>query len=223
MSAPLNPALMPELVQGRFRFTPAIAGIEHNEWSLSRSTWPEIVVTNTRTQQEIAIPRRFVGGIFETKSGRQLALLKELESSGGRVRPRRRGVIEMRGGPDPDRPRWSRPQPGGGVVAIRVEPAAASPVRRILRGSVALGFVACLALVFVVRDARLGTNLTALAANDDYAAVVRKLGPPSADRWIADDRGGGVRRLWYPRERVAVILMGQTSDSARYSTIGNRP
>jgi hypothetical protein len=102
-------------------------------------------------------------------------------------------------------------------------------MRRALRGSVALGFVACMAVVFVVRDAHLGApaEWTAgsvdlgLAAGDDYAAVVDKLGEPASDRWRDAASGGGYRRLGYPGRRLAVILAGESSEMARYAgTLG---
>ena len=123
------------------------------------------------------------------------------------------------------------PRPAG-VVAIRAEPDTESRVWRVLRGSVAAGFLACLAVIFVVRDAHLGTGfgwtavparLPMLNVRDDYDSVVKKVGSPASDRWIESRFGpGGYRRLWYPRRGVTLILTGVNRNSARYAGTLNR-
>jgi len=228
MSAPLTPAPLPELAYSRFRFVPAIAGAEHNEWTLRRATWTEMVVVNARTGQELAIPRRFLGRVFETENSvRDVRLLEDLECAGGRARPVRRGVIEMRPRIEADTPPWLRNthERAAAVVAIRMDSAAGSRMRRVLRGSIAVGFVACLAVVVVVRDSDMGapsvwTNAFAgqrFTASDDYRAVVDKLGAPANDEWVQTSSGGGYRRLSYPGRRVAVILVGESRETARYA------
>jgi len=228
MSAPLTPAPLPELAYSRFRFVPAIAGAEHNEWTLRRATWTEMVVVNVLTGQELAIPRRFLGRVFETENSvRDVRLIEDLECAGGRARPVRRGVIEMRPRVEADIPPWlrSRPVERASVVTIRTEAPNGSRMRRALRGSIAVGFVACLAMVVVVRDADLGTpslwtnrpvNL-GLLASDDYASVIGKLGVPANDQWLKAPNGRGYRRLLYPSRRIAVILTGETNETARYA------
>jgi len=153
MSAPLTPVPLPELAYSRFRFVPAIAGAGHNEWTLGRATWTEMVVVNARTGQELTIPRRYLGRIFETgESVRDLRLVEDLECAGNRVRPVRRGVIEMRPRQEGDRPAWQlrqAPEDGAKIFAIRVESLAASRIHRALRRSVALGLVAFLVVVCI--------------------------------------------------------------------------
>jgi hypothetical protein len=102
----------------------------------------------------------------------------------------------------------------------------------VLRGSVAAGFLVCLTVIFVVRDAHLGTGfgwtsapsrLPNLNAGDDYDSVLKKLGSPASDRWLESRNGpGGYRRLWYPRRAMTVILTGASRDSARYAGTLNR-
>ena len=69
MSVPLTPAPLPELAYSRFRFEPPIEGVEHNEWTLRRATWTEMVVVNGITGTELAIPRvTWAGCLKRTKS-----------------------------------------------------------------------------------------------------------------------------------------------------------
>ena len=89
-----------------------------------------------------------------------------------------------------------------------------------------------MAVIFVVRDAHLGTGfgwtsapsrLSSLNAHDDYDSVVKKLGSPASDQWLESRNGpGGYRRLWYPRRGVSLILTGASSNSARYAGTLNR-
>jgi hypothetical protein len=82
----------------------------------------------------------------------------------------------------------------------------------------------------VVRDAHLGARLGWTSAPprlpdlnrlDDFASVVRKLGSPASDRWMASG-SGGYRRLWYPRRGVTLILTGVSRETARYAATLNR-
>jgi hypothetical protein len=102
----------------------------------------------------------------------------------------------------------------------------------VVRGSVAAGFLVCLAVIFVVRDAHLvnglgwtsaPSRLPNLYARDDYDSVVKKLGSPASDRWLESRTGsGGYRRLWYPRKGVTLILTGANRNGARYAGTLNR-
>jgi len=233
---PIIAAGLADLRHGRFSFYPAIVGMHHNEWILRRATWTDILVANAKTSEEICIPRHFVGEVSSIEAPyRIVGLVKELEYREGIVIPHRRVVLEM--------PRavgdFSRsslrpalyPRPAG-VVAIRAEPDGESRLRKVLRGSIAAGFLACLAVMFVVRDAHLGagfgwtsasSRLPNINAGDDYDSVVRKLGSPASDRWFdSQDGSGGYRRLWYPRRGVILILTGASSTSARYAGTLNR-
>jgi hypothetical protein len=233
---PIIAAGLAELRHGRFSFFPAIVGVQHNVWILRRASWTDIVVANAKSSEEICIPRRFVGEVSSIEAPyRIVGLIKELEYREGVVLPHRRVVLEMpravndfsRSGLRPT----LYPRPAG-VVAIRAEPDSESRFRRMLRGSIAAGFLACLAVIFVVRDAHLGPGfgwtsgslrIPNLNARDDYDAVVKKLGTPASDRWFESHVGpGGYRRLWYPRRGVTVILNGASSNSARYAGMLNR-
>ena len=233
---PIIAAGLAELRHGRFSFYPAIVGVRHNEWILRRATWTEILVANAKTSEEICIPRRFVGEVSSIEAPyRIVGLVKELEYREGVVLPHRRSVIEMPRAVNDFSGSSLRPtlypRPAG-VVAIRAEPDSESRFWRVLRGSIAAGFLACMAVIFVVRDAHLGTGfgwtsapprLPNLNARDDYDSVVKKLGNPASDRWLESRVGtGGYRRLWYPRRGVTIILTGASSNSARYAGTLNR-
>jgi hypothetical protein len=233
---PLIAAGLAELRHGRFSFYPAIVGVQHNEWILRRATWTDILVANAKTSEEIVIPRRFVGEVSSIEAPfRIVGLVKELEYREGMVLPHRRSVIEMPRAVNDFSQSNLRPamyaRPAG-VVAIRAEPSGDSRFWRVLRGSVAAGILACLGVIFVVRDAHLGTRfgwtsptprLPNLSQQDDYSSVVRKLGNPTSDRWYRSAFGsGGYRRLWYSRRGVTLILTGASPDNARYAGTLNR-
>lgn len=215
---------MPGLARRPFAFHPPIGGIEHNEWVLQRSTWTELEVVNTRNWEAVWVPVRFLSEVRRGEDESQTLVLREpLEWRQGRILPVRRGVLEMR--PRRETSALQRPERPAPVIGIRLEEGSESLARRALRGSIAVGFLACLSMIFLVRDAHLGTRLglTAAAASslplqagDDYFAVVNKLGRPASDRWLERSSGGGYRRLWYPRRRLVVILEGETKASARY-------
>ncbi|MCU1337115.1 MAG: hypothetical protein JWO19_2696 [Bryobacterales bacterium] len=233
---PLIAAGLAELRHGRFSFYPAIVGVRHNEWILRRATWTDILVANAKTSEELCIPRRFVGEVSSIEAPfRIVGLVKELEYREGVALPHRRSVIEMPLAVNDFNRSSLRPALYGrpaGVVAIRAEPDSESRFWRVLRGSVAAGILACVSVMFVVRDAHLGTRFgwtsaTARLPNfnqqDDYSSVVRKLGNPTGDRWFQSAFGSrGYRRLWYSRRGVTLILMGASPDNARYAGTLNR-
>jgi hypothetical protein len=236
MSVPLIAAGLTELRHGRFSFYPAIVGVHHNEWILRRATWTDILVANAKTSEEIWIPRRFVGEVSSIEAPfRIVGLVKELEYREGAVLPHRRSVIEMpRAVNDFSRSSLRSALYGGpaGVVAIRAELNSESRFWRVLRGSIAAGILICLAVIFVVRDAHLGTRfgwtsatprLPSFDQQDDYASVTKKLGNPTSDRWYQAGFGsGGYRRLWYSRKGVTLILTGASPENARYAGMLNR-
>jgi len=236
VSVPLIATGLAELRHGRFSFYPAIVGVHHNEWILRRATWTDILVANAKTSEEIWIPRRLVGEVSSIEAPfRIVGLVKELEYREGMVLPHRRSVIEMPRAVNDFHRSSLRPALYGkpaGVVAIRAEAHSDSKFWRVLRGSIATGILACVAVMFVVRDAHLGTRfgwtsatprLPNFSQRDDYSTVVGKLGNPTSDRWVQSPLGsGGFRRLWYSRRGVMLILAGSSPDNARYAGVLNR-
>jgi hypothetical protein len=155
MSTPLTagplPAWVPELARRRFRFTPAIQGVLHNEWTLRDITWDDVVVVNVASRETMSIPRRFFGdGKHIEDAVGVVTLLKRLEYADGRVRPMHRAVIEMRPADGP-RVRLSRPAE---VVEIREAKRPEPRWKHFLRVAIALGCLLCIVAVYVFRDAK---------------------------------------------------------------------
>jgi hypothetical protein len=222
---PIIPTPLDHLGSHPFSFYPAILNIEHNEWRYQRATASDIQVMNTKTHDELWVPRRFVGEISLVGEPVMIVgLVKELEYREGFVYPHVRRVIEMpravngpvrsfeevRFGRDP------RPLGPADVVGIRIESPRESRAGRFVFAAVAAGLLTCLAAAIVFRDATPGANAALwrspqidlpFNAGDDYDSIAAKFGPPSTDEL----RTAGklhYRRLWYSKRGVAVILIG---------------
>jgi hypothetical protein len=142
---PSIPGPFDQIGRRKFSFYPAIIGIEHNEWILRRVTWTEIEVMNTKTSQELLIPRQFVGEISAIEEPFLIAgLIKELEYKGGLVLPHRRRVIEMPRAVNGPAVFVSRTEPAM-VVGIRLDEPKRNRTRRMLRWIVA-GILTCVTL-----------------------------------------------------------------------------
>jgi hypothetical protein len=145
---------VPELARRCFRFSPPIAGVAPNEWTLHGVSSDEAVVRNAASGQELSIPRRWIGDVTRLEEPvRVVALLKRLEFAQGRVRPVDRAVIEMPVAQEAPRVRAAHP---GEVVTIRETPQPPARWKHYLRISVALGCLACFIAVFVFRQGRGG-------------------------------------------------------------------
>ena len=210
-----------------FSFYPAILNIEHNEWLYRRATWSEILVVNAKSNQELWIPRRYLGEISSIDDPVVIVgLTKELEYRGGTVWPYQRRVIQMPVAVN-DTPRPPAPQTKsepGAVVGIRVE-SQESRLGRLVGIALACGTAACILVVLMSREGALTQHVVTttvdqsfaeLTRNDDYYAVVRKLGPPASDRWKSETGEIQFRALEYPQRSYTVILMGTRRDNARY-------
>lgn len=211
-----------------FSFYPAIVNIEHNEWIYSKATWSEILVINTKTRQEIWIPRRFVGEISSIEAPvRIVGLLKELEYRAGRLWPLERRLLEMPRAVN-DAPRPPGPLPPrtpAPVVGIQLESRAESRVGRAVLTAVAAGIAGCVLLVGLYRGEIIGNHAVYspvlqsdldFTNRDDYYSVVRKLGAPEADHWRSGRGTFEYRVLAYPRLGYSVVLMGADRKSALY-------
>jgi hypothetical protein len=173
-----------------FAFYPPILNIEHNEWRVRETAGPEILVSNLKSDLEVWIPKRLIGEI-STGAGELLAvaLREELEYKAGTLHSCGRRVVEM-------------PAAGsafGGVPGLQ------SPKSRARELMTSLG-IALLACVLLIWLARFGPRRVApglgLAAGDDYAAVVHRLGLAAEERVRPP-----YRALWYPQRSRTVILM----------------
>jgi len=202
VSVPL-PSPLDQLGSRRFSFYPPLRGVQHNQWSFRRATANEILVVNTRTLEELSIPRCFVVEISTVGEPVVIVgLLKELEVKAGIVVPHIRRVIEMpRAVNDLPRPSLRREQPAE-IVGIRVEPDQSSGWRsRWLLGSVAAALLACVAVLSL--SPRVEPPLT---SHDNYDSIVARLGPPSHDQ-TQTTNGKQYRRLAYPRRGFTVLLI----------------
>lgn len=148
---PLIPTPFDHLGRRRFSFYPAIVGIEHNEWTLRRITSTEVQVVNTKSSEEIWIPRRFLGEVSATEDPFIIAgLVQELEYQAGAIAPHRRSVIQMphavngpaapafRFGPQIER---TGPAP---VIGIRVETGPSSRMGKRLLTWIVAGILAAI-------------------------------------------------------------------------------
>jgi len=228
MSSPVIPPPLEDLRNRPFSLYPAILNIEHNKWHYRKATWCEVLVVNARTGQEIWIPRRFIGEISRIEDPVVIVgLLRELEYREGAVWPYQRRVIEMPVAVG-DSTRPPRPAQGAGpaeVVGIRVESESDSHLLRFVGGALVLGIVAAYVAVnfnrageFRPRVAYTATDpgYLSLTAQDDYNAVVRKMGAPSGDRWLGLPGGKRYRALGYPAKACTVILMSAHGGEATY-------
>ncbi len=210
---PPIPAPFDQLGGCPFSFYPPIANVEHNEWIFRAATWDEIRVVNTKTTNEVFVPRRFLGAVSLVGEPVVIVgLLKELEYKEGAVLPLIRRVIEMpRAVNESPRPRIQAPRPEAlaPVVGIRLE--SGRPKTRFVLGAVAVGLLILIPLAVMMRDGFIGSRVPApridlpFTAADNYSSIVAKLGAPAQDR---TRRSGGAefRSLTYVSRGFTVIL-----------------
>jgi hypothetical protein len=152
MPGPPIPASFESLGRRPFSFYPPIVNVEHNEWVLRRANWTDFVVMNTKTRDELCVPRRFVGeGALVEEPVMIVGLVKELEYREGVVMPHVRRVIEMpRAVNGPARvPGPPRIAP---VVGIRIESEPRSRAWRMLVAAAAAAVLICVAVVILVES-----------------------------------------------------------------------
>lgn len=159
MSGPIIPTPLDHL-RHPFSFFPPILDIEHNEWIFRSATSDDIRVMNTKTQEELWVPRRFVGEVSLIGEPVMIVgLIKELEYREGAVYPHVRRVLEMPRAVNgssraaPAFPSAAEPRRPADVVGIRVEAPRPSRVARVLFAVIAALILACLALAILFRDA----------------------------------------------------------------------
>jgi hypothetical protein len=228
MAVPPIPTPLDHLGERPFSFYPPILNIEHNSWLLRRTSWSEILVTNTGTQQELWVPRQYLGDVSSVDEPVLIVgLTKELEYSSGQLLPHRRRVLEMpparresvqdtSAAMPQEAPSGARPSGSGGTE---------KRLGRLILGALVLGVVGCIVLIGLFRTSRQGSRIVyrpilqadlGLNASDDYASVVRKLGKPAADRWQSDQGEMQYRRLEYPDKGYSIVLMGTEREKVLY-------
>lgn len=225
MSAPPIPPPFEHLGQRPFAFFPPIVGIEHNEWRYKKATWSEVLVMNTKSLDEIWVPRRYLGELSKVEEPTMIwGLVKEIEFRAGALVPHVRRVIEMpRAVNDYPRPASSEAAPSPApVVGIRLE-SNESRIGVLVAAALIFGIAGSAIGVGVYRNMTTGRNASyqtvlqsslGLSAKDDYYAVVRKLGQPAEDRWRDEVGEVQYRLLKYPDKTV--ILMGRERPKAVY-------
>jgi len=228
MAVPPIPPPLAQLGRRRFSFYPPILNAAHNEWVYQSATWSDVIVRNTKTQEEISVPRRYLAEISQVDEPVMIVgLLKELEYRAGAVWPAERRVIEMPLAVN-DAPRFTRaerPAAPASVIAIRLESDHESRLGRVAAASVALGVVGCVLAISLFRGGAIASRAfytpvlqapITLTSHDDYSAIVRKLGLPARERWHNDPGQREYQLLAYPQRGVYVVLMGLDQTDTKY-------
>jgi len=205
-----------------FSFFPPLLNIEHNEWLLRKTTWSEILVANAKTGMELWVPRRFLGDVSSVDEPVMIVgLNKELEYKAGAVWPHERRVIEMpRAGASSPPPAFQTPDEPAPGAGIGFDRGTELRISRLIGAVLLAGVLASVLLVLLQRRPvvyhAIEQSQLGLTAEDDYHAVVRKLGPPVGDRWRDDSGELQYRMLKFRNRSFTVVLMGTDRDNARY-------
>jgi hypothetical protein len=227
MAVPPIPPPLAQLGGRSFSFYPAILNAGHNEWIYRSATWSDVLVRNTKTNEEVSVSRRYLGEISRVDAPVMIVgLLAELECRAGVVWPAERRVIEMPLAVN-DSPRpWRAQSPAARapVIGIRLESERTSRVGKVVVGGVALGVAGCVLAISLFRGGVIATRAfyapevqidLPLTPADDYSAVERALGHPQAERWHSGSNEQ-YELLAYPQRKLYVILMGPDRAGARY-------
>ncbi len=228
MASDVSGSSLDALKGRRFSLYPAIRGIEHNEWTMRDSTWSEIRVRNSETEQELWIAKSHLGGVSSSDSPVLiLGLRRELEFKAGGVFPYRRIITEM-----PSTPA-GRHTPASAAPAPKQRIFSGSDARlmRLLLIAIGVGLlvstVAFLGLVGQLHNPfdrwlQPDTSTTdqryiGLGTSDSYFEVVARLEAPDSEQWISGEEDEiQFQALYYPSRRYIVILMGGARGDMRY-------
>ncbi len=215
-----------------FSFYPPILGVEHNEWRAQQATWSEILVANTKSDQTLWVPRRYIGDLSRVDEPVMIVgLKKELEMKAGGVWPHEKRVLSMPPVSTAPVGPQAEPRAAPGPMNMRMESSAESSIGRMILVSLAVAIGALALVVAFYRGRTSGEQVEfrsvlqselGFTAQDDYFAVVRKLGAPKEDRWRSDQGELQFRGLKYPDRQMIVILMGSDRKNARYIGAVNR-
>jgi hypothetical protein len=225
MPGPAVPPPFDPIGNRPFSFYPPILNIKHNEFLLKMATWSELLVINTKTNEEIWVPRRYMGDVSEVEEPVMiLGLTKELEYRSGQIVPHSRRIIEIPkavNDPYPPLP-VSQGANAAPVVGIRLDKGTESNAGRlIVTALVVAALISVLVLSFFrgnseVSYAPVLQSELGLGPQDDYHAVIRKLGQPVDDHWRADKGEMQYRVLKYANPPISIILMGAERNKAVY-------
>lgn len=224
------PPPLDQLAGREFSFYPSIGSIENNLWKLVEANWSEFLVENVGCDIQVWVPRRYLGEV--SASDRPVMIVglnRSLDYKAGQVWPMQKRVIEMPRVPSGGSaaspqgvPAESQSDPRGS--GFRLDDSERKVGRLIL--VVLLGALVLVAAVIAVfRGVRSGDLVAykavvqeslGLGPEDDYFAVVRKLGEPARDRWKAEGESFQYRILEYPKQKLNIILAGRERKQALY-------
>jgi hypothetical protein len=208
-----------------FSFYPPILGVEHNEWRAQQATWSEILVANTKSDHSLWVPRRYIGELSQVDEPVMIVgLKKELEHKAGGVWPHEKRVLSMP--PVSTAPVVVGPEPAAPApVNLRMASTAESHIGRMILVTLVVAIGGLALVVAFYRGRTSGEQVEfksvlqselGLSQQDDYFAVVRKLGQPQEDRWRSDQGELQFRGLKYPDRKLTIILMGRERKTALY-------
>ena len=231
MASPLSQIGLDQLEGRHFSFYPAILNIEHNEWTLVRQTWSEVLVSNAGTDLEMWIPSGYIGAISSSDSPVLIVgLAQELEWKAGKVWPHRKQMLEM------PRPAGARRSSGLSAVPAPPRRGGSGPgteprIGRFVAGALGFGLIACLLTILFAFDAlrnpwhmlfpadtsTADQRYLSLTASDNYSDIVLKTDPPASQQWLTGVEASiQFEILYYARRSYALVLMGASRDEARY-------
>ena len=229
--APHIPTPFEQLGPRPFSFYPPIRNLDHNEWLFCRADWNEIHVVNTKSQQELCIPLRYLGGVSSVEEPVIIVgLLKDLEYREGLLVPPVPRVLEMPASvirvangdslPWAAVPQQRRLAP---VVGIRTETPQDARKTRTLLGAIAVSILIAIVGMVIARESsrvrffstpvRLSLPFT---TNDDYLSVVAKWGHPSMTHSRPAGGGKELFFLRYPERYLTLVLVGPDRSHAIY-------
>jgi len=218
------------LAAREFSFHPSIGNLETNLWRMLDANWSEFLVENQGDQTQVWVPRRYLGEV--SASDRPVMIVglnRALDFKAGQVWPVQKRVIEM-----PRVPAGASPAAAAVEGAIPEAPIR-NPGVRLDESEKKLGRLILIALggavllvalvIAYFRGIESGEIVSykpivqeslGLGPDDDYFAVVRKLGDPNGDRWKAEGESVQYRVLEYPQRNLKVILAGRERKQALY-------
>jgi hypothetical protein len=224
------PPPLDQLTEREFSFYPSISGIEDNLWRLGEANWTEFEVENVAAGMRFWVPRRYLGELSATDKPVMIAgLNRTLEYKAGQVWPVQKRVLEMPRVPSgaPAMDAGSAPSDAsmkGLGPALRLD-ASEKKLGRLIAVSLGGALLLVALVVFLFRGQRTGEMVTfqgvvqenlGLGPEDDYFAVVRKMGTPAQDRWRTTGETVQYRVLVFPDRKLNVILAGGERKDAHY-------
>lgn len=225
---PSFPPPLDQLEDREFSFYPSIEGVEANQWLLREANWSEFLVENAATQQQIWIPRRFLGDVSSTDRPVMIVgLARPLEYKAGQVWPMQKRVLEMPRVPlSYDMPAEIPGDTSNSPLrsAIRLD-ASEKRLGRLIAIALGISLALVLAIVSWYKSERSGANIQfqgvvqqslGLGPDDDQFAVARKLGQPQSERWKEDAGEIQFHLLAYPNRNLNIILSARERKQVRY-------